>query len=182
MTKLPIKILLLALLACAPLAATHYENLACDLYFSPDDQPAEQLIKAIKEEKTSIYIAVYCLTHRGIVQALIDAKNRNVAIEIIVDPFSRVAAKVLDKLIEAKIPVYLWKPKVKEGSRTPLMHDKFCVFGAQSVWTGSFNFTYDANARNQENALLIHNPALAARYKEQFQRIKERGCTPLAAN
>jgi phosphatidylserine/phosphatidylglycerophosphate/cardiolipin synthase-like enzyme len=60
------------------------------------------------------------------------------------------------------------------------MHNKFCVFGADKVWTGSFNFTYEASKLHQENALVIQDIALASAYKGQFHTIKHRSCIPLS--
>jgi phosphatidylserine/phosphatidylglycerophosphate/cardiolipin synthase-like enzyme len=61
------------------------------------------------------------------------------------------------------------------------MHNKFCVFGSDKVWTGSFNWTYEASNLHQENALMLKGPALAAAYKGQFQTIKMRSCIPLGS-
>lgn len=52
------------------------------------------------------------------------------------------------------------------------MHDTFCVFGNKTVWTGSFNFTNDANLRHRENALVIESPEIAAQFLTQFTEMK----------
>lgn len=62
------------------------------------------------------------------------------------------------------------------GGFTPLMHHKFvvrCQVGADgrleplAVWTGSLNFTGNAND-GFENAVEIHDPAIAGAYLEEF--------------
>jgi hypothetical protein len=55
--------------------------------FSPDDKIADELISLIGMEKRSIKAAVYCLMHRGIANALIDAHERGVNVEVISFPF-----------------------------------------------------------------------------------------------
>jgi len=62
-----------------------------------------------------------------------------------------------------------------------LMHNKFCVFGMDKVWTGSFNFTYEASKIHQENALVLQDASLASAYKGQFYTIKHRSCIPLSS-
>lgn len=153
------------------------------VYFSPEDHLEKELIQLINEETKSIHVCIYTLTHRGVIGALIEAKKRGVHIEVIVDRFSIRANSPLHRLVEAMIPIHVWNPgspRQKRGRRS-IMHNKYCVFGDQKVWTGSFNMTYEAARMHQENALVIHDPAVAHAYKNQFYTIKLRSCSPLPA-
>jgi len=151
------------------------------VYFSPEDQLAKRLIEQMEKEKKSIHVCIYTFTHRGIANALIEAKKRGVEVELIVDRFSVKIGAPLQKLAEEGIPVYVWDPDPlkRKKSHRPLMHNKFCIFGTDKVWTGSFNFTYEATNIHQENALILEDPAIASAYKGQFHMIKLRSCTPL---
>jgi phosphatidylserine/phosphatidylglycerophosphate/cardiolipin synthase-like enzyme len=152
-------------------------------YFSPDDHLERRLVELIGKEKKSILACVYAFTHRDVVGALIDAKKRGVNVEVIVDRFCVRATSPLYKLAEASIPVNVWdpdRPKRMKAHR-PLMHNKFFVFGDQTVWTGSYNVTYEASKMHQENALLIQNETVAAVYKSQFSTIKMRSCITLSS-
>lgn len=150
------------------------------VYFSPDDQLEKRLVELIREEKKSIVACVYAFTHREVIAALVDAKKRDVHVEVIVDRFCVRGSSPLNKLIEASIPVYVWDGGPGKAHR-PLMHNKFFVFGDESVWTGSFNVTYEASKMHQENAVLIQNEMIAATYKSQFHTIKMRSCTALSS-
>ncbi len=153
------------------------------VYFSPDDQLEKRLIDLIEKEKKSVLVCIYTFTHRGVAAALIDAKKRKVEVEVVVDRFSAKIQSPLQKLSEAGIPIFVWDPdplKRKKAHR-PLMHNKFCVFGTEKVWTGSYNFTYEGSRIHQENALVLTDPALATSYRAQFQRIKLRSCIPFAS-
>lgn len=56
------------------------------------------------------------------------------------------------------------------------MHDKFMVIDGDTVETGSFNYSHAAAEYNAENALLIRNdPALAAAYEREWQRLWAEG-------
>lgn len=156
--------------------------------FSPDDNIADELISLIQAEKKSVKAAVYCLMHRGISQALIDAYKRGVQVEVIVDPYSVKSRSPVKKMGAAHLPIFVWNPFVpdkqsKKGkvtkSRKPLMHDKFCVLGDSRVWTGSFNFTFEAASSNRENVVILESSEIAARYLEEFNRLKKAGCVPL---
>jgi phosphatidylserine/phosphatidylglycerophosphate/cardiolipin synthase-like enzyme len=39
------------------------------------------------------------------------------------------------------------------------------------VITGSYNFSASAEDRNDENALVIYNPEIAAQFEEEFNRV-----------
>ncbi len=152
-------------------------------YFSPEDRLDNQLIKLINEEQDLIYICVYLFTHRGIAKALIEARKRGVTVEVVVDEASIKTASLLCRLDQASIPVYIWEPdsSYHRKSNAPIMHHKFCVFGSGKVWLGSFNFTYQAARKNQEDAVVIEEAAVATAYAERFNMIKTRSGTPLAS-
>ena len=177
--------LLLALTLVAGLGCPLEMQAATQVYFSPKDQVAGRLIERIDKEKQSIRIAIYCLSHSGIGRALIRAKKRGVSVEIIVDPFSVKVRTPLARLVKAGIPVYVWDPvrtpeEQEKRPRAPLMHDKFCIFGKENVWTGSFNFTNTADLVNQENAVILDEADVVAAFQAQFARIKKEGCRPYA--
>lgn len=155
------------------------------VYFSPKDDVASRLISRIDNEKKQILVAVYCLTHRGVADALVKAKKRGVVVDVIVDPFSLKSRIAVLKLKQGGVTVSVWDPDLivpKEGgklsrqsNRRPLMHDKFCVFGDSVVWTGSFNFTYDATRFHRENVIVIDDSEIAAQFQKQFFDIKSQG-------
>lgn len=156
------------------------------IMFSPDDSIAEELIAMIGKEQKSVKAAVYCLMHRGIAKALSDCHQRGVKVEVIVDPYSVKSRVAVKKMHEAGVPVFVWNPaqpavKTKNGQkakkkRRSLMHDKFCVFGENQVWTGSFNFTLEASRSNRENVIVLENKTVASRYLDEFERLKREGC------
>jgi cardiolipin hydrolase len=160
----------------------------CEVYFSPKDHLAERLIQLIQQEKKSVKVAVFCVTHPGITKALIEAWERGVKVEVIVDPFSVKVRSCVHRLAKANVPLFVWDPSLnlqgksfkgsKKRNKEPIMHDKFCVLGESITWTGSFNFTQDGNLRNEENAVIIESSEVAKKYLEHFGEIKVYGCRP----
>jgi len=175
-----VKIFLFLLALWSPLAGALQGDQAT-VYFSPEDQLEKRLILMIEKEKKSICAAVYCFTHRGIAAALIEAKKRGVRVELIVDRFSVKVKAPLSSIAEAGIPVYVWDPDRarRKKAHRPLMHHKYCVFGDDVVWTGSFNWTYEASKMHEENVVIFKDPQLAQAYKNQFQNIQMKACVPL---
>lgn len=145
-------------------------NADCKCFFSPKDCLAEKLIERIDKEEKEIKIAIYSIQHAGIANALVRASERNVDVQVLVDPFSVKKKSSIHKLVEAKIPVYVWDKELcvsnRKGRR--IMHDKFVLFGKNALWTGSFDFTNDSNLRFHENAILVESKEIAEKYREQF--------------
>ncbi len=155
-----------------------------EVYFSPDDHPAQRLVSLIGQAKQHIYAAIYMLTDMEIAQALANAKkNRHVEVQVIVDKSSIESefGKV-DILRQQNIPVYVFtgggsknasaKFLAKPGGA--LMHNKFALLDGNIVWTGSFNWTKSANTRNQENVVILYDSQVCAKFKKQFDVIKNR--------
>ena len=153
------------------------------VYFSPEDCLEKRLIELIDEEDKSILLAIYCITHREIGEALIRAKKRGADVQVIVDKYSIKMKSPLAKMVDAGISISVWDSKSSSSKKKDgaLMHNKFCVFGSQTVWTGSFNFTYRASRVHQENVIVIKNPEIANEYRKQFGNIKMRGCLPFSS-
>jgi phosphatidylserine/phosphatidylglycerophosphate/cardiolipin synthase-like enzyme len=182
----------LLLLFLFPLSGQGEEAIAPSLakpkvYFSPQDDVASHLISMIDHEKKRVLVAVYCLTHRGVADALVRAHRRDVEVDVIVDPFSLKSRLALAKLNQGKVSLSVFDPDLvskdaaresRRSQRRSLMHNKFCIFGDTTLWTGSFNFTYDANRCHQENVLVLEDKELVAQYEAKFQSIKKKCCRP----
>ena len=51
------------------------------------------------------------------------------------------------------------------------MHNKFMVVDQTFVLTGSFNWTFQAQAHNQENLLVVDHPFYIERYVGEFEKL-----------
>jgi len=60
---------------------------------------------------------------------------------------------------------------IRRGSRGGLMHDKFCVIDNQIVITGSYNWTDNAEFKNDENVTVQRDPSQATLYSEEYRRL-----------
>lgn len=143
----------------------------CEVYFSPQESLGDRLIALMAAEKKSIKVAMHSLTHLGIAKALEQARHRGVSIEVLVDPSCIKTRSSLQRLIQSKVPIFVWDRYLclGKGKEKRRMHDTFCIFGNHTVWTGSFDFT---NNGNQENAVSIQSEEVAAKYLAQFSQMK----------
>jgi phosphatidylserine/phosphatidylglycerophosphate/cardiolipin synthase-like enzyme len=61
--------------------------------------------------------------------------------------------------------------EVHPDDRSALMHDKFWIFDGQITWTGSTNITTSGIFQQNNNAIVIHSPEVAAIYEREFQEM-----------
>jgi phospholipase D len=143
--------------------------------FSPDDKPTSHLINHINNAKKRIYAAVYMLTDIKIALALINAKKRNVDVQVIVDYCSIASSYGKAKILKQNgIKTFVYKiPNHPNQKYLPLMHNKFAIID-DKVWTGSFNWTISANRKNQENVVYNDEKDVYEKFLEQFEKLKQR--------
>jgi len=160
---------LAAAAGAAPLPASG----TVEALFTPWDDAEGAIVRALGEARKTVHVQAYLLTSRSIAKALLDARGRGVAVEILAD--REMVAKgensQVPKLAEEGIPVWL-------ETRYATAHNKVIVIDAPGeqavVITGSYNFTWSAQARNAENLLILRgNPALARRYLDNWRRHRD---------
>ena len=135
-----------------------------EVAFSPKDGATELVVKVINSARQSILLAAYSFTSKPIARALVDAHNRGVDVEVVVDK-SQKSARYSSATFLANMGI-----PVRVDSMHAIMHNKFIVVDGQDVENGSFNYTSAAENRNAENALVNwNNPKLAAIYTANWQ-------------
>ncbi|MCF8176628.1 MAG: phospholipase D family protein [Burkholderiaceae bacterium] len=157
------------LVSAAPLPATG----TVEVLFTPWDDAEGAIIRVLGEARQSIHVQAFLLTSRSLAKALQDAQARGVAVEVLADSemMKKGESSQIPKLAAGGIPVWL-------ESRYASAHNKVILIDAQSahgiVVTGSYNFTWSAQARNAENLLILRgNPALQKRYLDNWQRHRD---------
>jgi len=51
------------------------------------------------------------------------------------------------------------------------MHNKFAIIDNRLLLTGSYNWTFSANNRNDDNLLIIDDPEIIARHQNYFEKL-----------
>lgn len=147
--------------------------------FSPEDDVKSVLLGLIEQEKKHISLAIFTLTDKDIAQALIDAHERNILVEVVTDRSTCMSEySKIPLLAKKNISIYVY-PKLKDMDKanTSLMHNKFIIFdcslkGKMLLWTGSFNLSRAASYNNQENVIILDDTSLATTYAQRFVFLK----------
>lgn len=147
--------------------------------FSPQGRCSAHILREIDAAKQELLVAVYAFTSDDLASALVQAKKRGVAVQVIVDrEFDRTNNNSKGKFFDAqKIPLRRISgttPKLGDKD-SGLMHQKFAIVDRRVVFTGSYNWTHSAENRNDENLLVFRDASpLAEEYRKAFFRLWER--------
>lgn len=146
------------------------DGVRVETYFSPQDKVTDQLVAFVQGAKQQVHYMIFTFTDESLANALIARSWAWLKVEGVIE--NRGASQgVLPALFCARLPVRL------DGNRYT-MHHKVLIIDNEIVITGSFNFTRAAGEANDDNVLVIHSPALAALYEQEFQKIYAAAAPP----
>ncbi len=155
--------LCLILTGCATKAVLY----KTEAYFSSEGHVKSEIVKAIENSRFSIDIAIFDFTSQPIKVSLEKAADRGVKVRVIAD--SRQA-----KSTHSVVPLLKkegFSVKIAKGRSGGIMHHKFAIFDKTLLFTGSYNWTDNAENHNYENAVFISDPNIIKRYQKEFDII-----------
>jgi phosphatidylserine/phosphatidylglycerophosphate/cardiolipin synthase-like enzyme len=133
-----------------------------EIYFSLYDNPQKEIIKNINQAEAFINIAMYIFTDREIALPLVKARERGVKVRLYLDK-DQVDYKYSQSrfLVQKGI-------KTRISTNNYIMHHKFAIIDNRILLTGSYNWTFSANNRNDENLMVIDDPEIIEIFQNQF--------------
>ena len=133
-----------------------------EVYFSLSDNPQKAIIKNINQAEAFINIAMYIFTDREIALPLVKAQERGVKVRLYLDK-DQVDYKYSQSrfLVQKGI-------KTRISTNNYIMHHKFAIIDNRILLTGSYNWTFSANNRNDENLMVIDDPEIIEIFQNQF--------------
>ena len=138
--------------------------------FTPGARADAMIIAAITAARQQVLVQAYSFTHRRIAEALVSAHNRGIDVAVIADHEQTRSndSTVIRDIARSGVPVLL-------DSLHAAAHNKVIVIDAGdqdcAVVTGSYNFTYNAQHRNAENAVILRgNPPLCEAFRNNWLR------------
>ncbi|AEI49710.1 phospholipase D-like domain-containing protein [Runella slithyformis] len=118
----------------------------------------EEIQRQLKNAKTSIRVAVAWFTDEDLMTDLIELRNKNRTLTVTViisDAQENFRNRTnLNRLIEAGVHL---RVRTISADRS-FLHHKFCVIDSHTIINGSYNWTYSASAKNEENIMVITEP------------------------
>lgn len=131
-----------------------------DAYF---DHIADKIINDLDHARVSIHVCMAWFTNQRIADKLIEKFKGGVDVKVI----------SFDDHTNAKFGVNIESipHKMISGTRGGTMHNKFCVIDNQKVITGSYNWSVNAENKNDENAAVMYDDERASDYSVEFRNL-----------
>jgi DNA uptake protein ComE-like DNA-binding protein len=108
---------------------------------------------------------MYIFTDKEIAIPLSKARERGVKVRVYLDQ-DQVDYKYSQSrfLVQKGI-------KARISTNNYIMHNKFAIIDNRFLLTGSYNWTFSANHRNDENLMVIDDLDVIARYQDYFEKL-----------
>ncbi len=132
-------------------------------YFSPVDDVMDKLVGLVNGAQKSVRFMIFTYTDANLASAMIARYKAGVDVAGVIE--NRGASQ------GALVPLACAKVPVKVDGNKYTMHHKVIIIDNSIVITGSFNFTKSADTANDDNVLVIYDPAIAQQYVDEFNRI-----------
>ncbi len=154
--------------AATPNPGLTIDGTPVDIYFSPDDGVAAQILALLQGAQESIYFMAFSFTANDLGDAIRQRAADGLTVAGVMDDgqVSSNQGTEYDPFLQAGLDVRL-------DGIDGLMHHKVIIIDRFIVITGSYNFSASAEERNDENVVIIYNADVAAQYREEFQRVYE---------
>jgi phosphatidylserine/phosphatidylglycerophosphate/cardiolipin synthase-like enzyme len=138
-------------------------------YFSPDDGVQAALLKLIARTQETIVFMAYSFTSDKLAEGLMDRAVQGVVVSGIMDA-DQIRSNTggeYDRMRKAGI-------SIAQDDISGQMHHKVLILDEKIVVLGSYNFSGNAEKRNDENVLILYSPAIARYFLQEYAQIKTR--------
>jgi phosphatidylserine/phosphatidylglycerophosphate/cardiolipin synthase-like enzyme len=154
-----------ASLSDTPHPSVNLEGIEIETYFSPDDGVIYKIIDLINGASHSLDLLAFAITSDPISNAFLAAEQRDIEVRGVVEA-SQISGMGSDvsTLRAAGMDIRL-------DGNSNLMHHKVLIIDSRIVLLGSYNFTRSAEEKNDENTLIVYDPALAEQFLIEFDRL-----------
>jgi len=140
-------------------------GLAAEVFFSPSTDCEDHISKEVDHAKTEIVASVYSINNKKIVNSLIAAHRRGVAVRILTD---RVQAAGRSSQVLTLKDAGL---NIRVHTKHKIEHNKFAWFDGKTAVNGSFNWTEPASQSNSENCVLFNEANVVSAFKQRFEEL-----------
>lgn len=135
------------------------------------DSPVERLLLGlIDRAQQTLDVAIYEIDLAPVADAMARAAARGVRVRMVTDTDTitntrdPATGRALATIRAAGIAIV-------DDQRRQIMHHKFTVVDGRWVETGSWNYTFSETYRNNNHAIVMESPQLAANYTAEFEKM-----------
>lgn len=141
---------------------------AASVHYGPGEEASRADTDAIALARRSVDMAAFVLNDRDVIDALVAAAHRGVAIRIYLDrdELDRISSRAMSDIAAlARAANVSIRAKARN---TEAMHLKSYVVDRRLLRTGSANFTYSGERRQDNDIVILESIPLAAAFTRMF--------------
>ncbi|TAH52523.1 MAG: DUF1669 domain-containing protein [Chloroflexota bacterium] len=147
-------------------------NVVLENYFSPNGGAQKAILDRLKAAQQSIRVTAFTFTDNAMADTLKAKHKAGVKVQGVFEARSNSAIGAeYASLKRAGVDI-------REDGNCYILHSKLFIIDDKTVVMGSYNFTDAANRVNDENVLIIDDPALAKQYIAEFNRLYQQAQNP----
>lgn len=136
-----------------------------ECYFAPEDGVQEKIVARLEQAQKEIAFMAFVLTSEPIAKTITNRLEAGVRVRGVIEKRSAGSRHSRHTyLADHGADIYI------DGNPNT-MHHKVIVVDGRLVMTGSYNFSAGADEKNDENLIIIHDTAIAAKFLEETGKV-----------
>ena len=145
------------------------EGTQIEVMFSPEMRVGDHIVALLQSAEESIHIMAFNLTLDTIAETILRRAGEGIEVQGLFDAGqSQNQGSDVPRFEDSGLDILL------DGNPRK-MHHKVIIVDESIVITGSYNFSRNAEEKNDENVLIIYSSRLAKEYLTEFSRLREMG-------
>jgi phosphatidylserine/phosphatidylglycerophosphate/cardiolipin synthase-like enzyme len=143
-----------------------------EVYYSPKDGVAKHVLQRLQNATTNIRFMTFSYTAEDIANTMIAKAKAGLVVQGVFERQNATGTGAeYTRLQQGGVDV------LRDGN-CYILHHKIIIIDERIVITGSYNFTASAERDNDENLVIIDDPAIARIYLDEFNRNYKQAQTP----
>ncbi|NTU81190.1 MAG: DUF1669 domain-containing protein [Chloroflexales bacterium] len=155
-----------------PYPLVRMAGVTVESYFSPRDRVRSRVVDWVDRARASVEVLAFSFTDDEIGDALIARHEAGLPVRVVFE------ARNADGSGSEYGRLRRRGLAVLEDGNCYTMHHKVIIIDRRVVITGSYNFTRRAEEVNDENTMVIDDPAIAQAYLAEFERVYAQAQSP----
>ena len=137
-------------------------------YFGPEKEISLIISRRVARADSEILFMAFSFTDEQIGESLLGRADAGVVVRGV---FERVGSDTPFSYFGPLEQARLANVAVLKDGNPQIMHHKVFIIDRTTVIFGSFNFSDNANRRNDENIVIVHDPEFASYFLEEFETV-----------
>jgi phosphatidylserine/phosphatidylglycerophosphate/cardiolipin synthase-like enzyme len=143
----------------------YLDEIKIENYFCPEDSCGDRIRDVLGKAENSINFLTFSFTHDSIGNKIVVKMHEGVEVKGVFEKRGAGSEYSEYRLFEYQ------EADVRKDNNSAVMHHKVFIIDNETVITGSFNPSINADKRNDENILIIRDKETAEKYLEEFKYI-----------